>query len=135
MFLTYYNKKLTLKTIIILLIALILSILWFFLLDKIHYRCPFESLLNIWCAGCGGMRMIKSTIRGDFYQAFRYNPLLFVLLILGIMFLIFMIIVYIKKKVIVLPSKYVWISIICLLIIFMIIRNISYFSYLIPTEV
>lgn len=79
--------------------------------------------------------MIISLIHLDFYQAFRYNPLLFFLLIVGFIYLIFMGIEYIKKKVIILPSIYVWIGIFIIMIIFMILRNIDTFSYLIPTEV
>lgn len=130
-----YNKKISLKEIFIFLCVIIISIAWVFFLVKIHYRCPFEHYLHIWCAGCGGTRMIISLLHGDIYQAFRYNPFLFILLIIGILFYIYMIIVYIKKKVIVLPSKYIWIAIIILLIIYMILRNISLFSFLIPTEV
>jgi hypothetical protein len=134
-FLVRFNKRISLKEIFIFIICISVIILWFIFLEKIHYRCPFEAILHIWCSGCGGTRMINSIIEGNFYQAFRYNPLLFILLIIGIIYFIFMIIVYIKKKVIVLPSKYVWIFIISLLIIYMILRNISYFSFLIPAEV
>ncbi len=79
--------------------------------------------------------MIISLFHLDFYQAFRYNPLLFILLIIGIIYLIFMIIVYIKKKVFVIPSTKVWLFILGLAICFMILRNIDMFIYLIPTEV
>lgn len=79
--------------------------------------------------------MIISLLHLDFYQAFRYNPFLFILLIIGIIYLIFMIIVYIKKKVFVVPSVKVWLFILGLAVVFMILRNLEMFSFLIPTEV
>ena len=79
--------------------------------------------------------MVISLIHLDFYQAFRYNPFLFILLIIGIIYLVFLIIVYIKKKVFVVPSVKVWLFILGLAICFMILRNLDMFVYLIPTEV
>ena len=106
-----------------------------FLLIHINYKCPFLNILHLYCPGCGGIRMIKSIIELDFYQAFRYNPLLFILLIIFCIYMTFNLFLYIKKKAIMLPSTKVLISLLIILIIYMIIRNIDYFSYLIPTEV
>ncbi|MBR3210724.1 MAG: DUF2752 domain-containing protein [Bacilli bacterium] len=89
----------------------------------------------MYCPGCGGTRMILSLLHFDFYQAFRWNPLLFILLFIGLIYLIFMGIVYKKKKVFVLPSMKVWIILIIILILYMILRNLDTFIYLIPTEV
>ena len=79
--------------------------------------------------------MIKSLFHLDFYQAFRYNPLLFILLICGIIYIIINIILYIKKKPLIKPSIKILVFILILLIVYMILRNIPLFSYLIPTEV
>lgn len=79
--------------------------------------------------------MIKSLFHLDFYQAFRYNPLLFILLICGIIYLIINIVLYIKKKALIKPSVKILVFILILLIVYMILRNIPLFSYLIPTEV
>ena len=117
------------------IIILIFLIFLYVLLQNIHYDCPFHYFLNIWCPGCGGTRMIGAILQLDFYQAFRYNPLLFILVITGILYFIYMIVHYIKKKEILIPSLKVWIIILILLIIYMILRNIPMFSYLIPTEV
>lgn len=119
------------------LIVLIFSIVIFNLLFLyyIDYECPFHKYLNIWCSGCGGMRMLKEIINLNFYQAFRYNPLLFILLIFFIIFVIVEIFIYIKKKVIYIPSYKYLIGLLIILIIYMILRNIPMFSYLIPTKV
>ena len=109
--------------------------IWFFFLYKIEYECPFLHFFHIYCPGCGGTRMIISLSKLDFYQAFRYNPLLFILLFIGIIYLIIMTIIYIKKKVIIIPSTKSLIILLIILIGYMILRNISYFSYLIPTKI
>ena len=115
--------------------SLVLAIIWIFILEKIHYECPFLKFFHIFCAGCGGTRMIHSILNFDFYQAFRYNPLLFIFLIIGIIYTLIAIIIYIKKKELILPSKYSLIIILIIFLLYMILRNIGIFSFLIPTEV
>ena len=44
--------------------------------------CVFKNLFDIECAGCGGTRMFLSILKLDFYQAFRYNPYVFSLLVI-----------------------------------------------------
>ena len=131
----HINKKPTLKMGILFLCSFLFLVIWLFILEKIQYKCPFHKYLHIYCPGCGGTRMIRSILRFDFYQAFRYNPLLFILFIIAIIFIIIAIIIYKKKKILVLPSKYSLIVLLIVLVIYMIVRNISIFSYLIPTEV
>ena len=79
--------------------------------------------------------MLKAIFRLDFYQAFRYNPLLFILLVVGIIYMFYMIVIYLRKGFVVKLSKKVYIFLIIILIIYMILRNIPAFSYLIPTKV
>ena len=79
--------------------------------------------------------MFHSFIHLDFYQAFRYNPLMFILLGLGLIYLIVMLIIYIKKKVIILPSKKFWIILVVILLLYFVIRNLPGCEYLIPTKV
>ena len=57
---------------------IIISIL--ILEDIISIPCPFHFITGLYCPGCGITRMIKSILKLDFYQAFRYNQLLFILL-------------------------------------------------------
>ena len=97
--------------------------------------CNWKELFNIDCAGCGTTRMFYSILKLEFYQAFRYNPYMFILLILTIIYLIYVLICkMIKKEYIKLGKK----TIICILIsaiIFMILRNLPMFEYLKPTIV
>ena len=85
--------------------------------------------------GCGVTRMIKSILKFDFYQAFRYNPLCFILFIISIPYFIYKTIIYIKTGNIKLPSLKLLIIIIVILFIYMVLRNIPKFDYLIPTKI
>lgn len=129
-----FNGRITKKNIIIILLSVLLLILYFLFLNLISYKCVFHEL-GIWCPGCGGTRMIISFVKLDFYQAFRWNPLLFILLICGIIYLIIGILLFLKKRIILVPTMKLIVFIIVLLIVYMIIRNIDMFSYLIPTKV
>lgn len=121
------------KKIVTIIILIILSVL--VLEDIISIPCPVHFLTNLHCPGCGVTRMIKSILKLDFYQAFRYNQLVFVLL----PFFIFLLIDYLIKKILNKESIYkkipekVWIVLIIIFFIFGIIRNI--FSYFAPTTI
>ena len=100
-----------------------------------NFKCPWNKTFNIYCVGCGGTRMFYSLLELEFYQAFRYNPFIFILLILLIIYIIYTIICKIlKKEYYKLNTKHlIFISVIA--IIFMVLRNIEYFSYLQPTKI
>lgn len=95
--------------------------------------CPFHKLTNLYCPSCGITRMLISISKGNFYQAFRYNPLIFALTPLLILLLINGLLKYkiLKKK----YQQNIYIILIIILILFGIIRNIPAFSYLIPTKI
>ena len=129
------DKKITRKDIIKFIFIFSLTILGLVFLCLIDYSCPIHKYLNIYCPCCGGTRMIIEFFKGNFYQSFRWNPLLFIWFIVLLIYSIVFIIVYIKKKVLLVPSKKTLIFIAISLLLFMILRNIELFSYLIPTEV
>lgn len=85
--------------------------------------CIFHDLTGFYCPGCGITRMLFSILKLDFYQAFRYNPLVFILLIGSIICKLF------KIK---LP-KYTSYVLLVIVIIYGILRNIDTFGYLRPT--
>ena len=120
------------KVIIIFLVLCIFNILGLFL---IGYECPWKRNFNIDCAGCGVTRMFISILHLEFYQAFRYNPLVFSLLMLSIIYLMY---VFIFKKMgknyFKIHSNSLWLLLI-LVIIFTIIRNIPGFEFLKPTVI
>ena len=123
--------KLSIKLLIyIIIIYLIYTYLYYNYSIKIP--CLFHEITNLYCPGCGITRMIISICKLDFYQAFRYNPLLFILMPF---FVIYGIIYYINwlnnKKTII--NKKVWNILLIIIILYMILRNIPYFSFLAPT--
>ena len=105
------------------------------IIDLINYKCPFKAWFNIYCAGCGATRMFKSILHLKFYQAFRYNPLIFILLMVSIPYVLYSAYLYIKKGTIKVPSFKVLMIIFAMLVIYMILRNIPEFYYLRPTKV
>ena len=128
-------KKKIFKYVLFLLIVISTISLTIFILEHIGYRCFYLELFNVYCPGCGTTRMIKSIIELDFYQAFRYNPLMF---ILSVLFLIYFIVnsvrYFMNKKLIKIPLK-VLIILLVLLLIYSVLRNIPGLEFLRPKEV
>lgn len=121
------------KKIIFIIFLIILSVL--VLEDIISIPCPIHFITKLYCPGCGITRMIKSIIKLDFYQAFRYNQLVFILFPFFLFLIIDYLIKIISKKEPIYKKiqEYVWIILIILLLIFGIIRNI--FPYFAPTTI
>lgn len=99
--------------------------------------CPIYKITGLYCPGCGITRMLLAMIKFDFFQAFRYNPLIFCF----IPFLLFyygdIIYSYYKKKK---PffsrfEPFLWYVLIFIFILYGVLRNISGFSFLIPTDI
>ena len=129
---TKIKKKKIISFLILFFITIIYCIINSFL--NIGIPCLFHKITGLYCPGCGITRMISSIINFDFYQAFRYNPLIFILFILFIIYLIIKLFVKILfNKNLKIPPIVLNIIII-LLIIFGIMRNIDLFNYLSPTE-
>ncbi len=127
-------KKRIIKVFGISLALLLLIIMLIKLMDFINFKCIFKYLFGIYCAGCGTTRMIKAMFSLQFYQAFRYNPFVFILLIIGVLYALYLMITYVKTGKIKIPSFKILLIIIFLLFIYMILRNISYFEVLRPTK-
>ena len=102
---------------------------------NIGFKCPFHYVLHWECPGCGGSRMILALINLDFYQAFRWNPFLFITLpIVSIAF------IYEAYKYIIYNemSKHLdklLITYAIRLVLFGITRNINGFEWLLPTDI
>lgn len=120
-----------------LLFLVILAVIYFILgsIFHIYLVCPFHEITGLHCPGCGVTRMIISMYKLDFYQAFRYNPLLFIFS----PFILFLLINYIycsfknKKSIYKKIPSLVWNILLVITILFWILRNII--PYLAPTVV
>ena len=128
------NVKKVKLSLLILVLLIILGILYLlFIHSGFVIPCFFHELTNLYCPGCGITRMILSLFQLDFYQAFRFNPLLFVLLPF---FIVLATIQYkrwlFNQKYLKIPN-YVWNSILIITILFGILRNLEAFSFLAPT--
>ena len=125
-----YSKM---KLILILISFLIIYFILSELLD-VGIPCLFYEITGYYCPGCGITRLLFSLLKLDFYQAFRYNPLIFILIIITV---IYWLVKFILKKFmnisIEIPN-YVYYILLIILIIFGILRNIPMFDFLSPTE-
>lgn len=113
------------KKVVLSILGIILFISYYYLskYTGLYIPCIFHELTNLYCPGCGVTRMCFSILKLDFYQAFRYNPLVFILLIGFILCKLF------KIK---LPKSALYILLL-IVILYGILRNIDIFGYLKPT--
>ena len=125
-----YSKM---KLILILISFLIIYFILSELLD-VGIPCLFYEITGYYCPGCGITRLLFSLLKLDFYQAFRYNPLIFILIIItGIYWLVKFILKKFINISIEIPN-YVYYILLVIVIIFGILRNIPMFDFLSPTE-
>ena len=125
------------KKLIKILVLLILLVLYIVVssLTGIYIECPIHKLTGLYCPGCGLTRMIKSILLLDFYQAFRYNQLLFI----SLPFVIFLFVNDLysefkgKKSFYKKIPNYIWIILIVITILYGVLRNI--FPILAPTDI
>ena len=109
---------------------------------SIHFNilmpCPILLITKKYCPGCGITRMFLSLLKLDLYQAFRYNPLMFILLPILLPYLIYQLYIYLYQKKDILidhyPKKLLW-TLLAIVVIYGVIRNVSYFSFLAPTKI
>lgn len=99
------------------------------------YECPISKTFGLECPGCGGTRMIKSLLNFDIYQAFRWNPYLFITLPILAIAAIKEIYNYIKLGK--LQENFVKLLTLfaATLLVFGIVRNIPGMEFLLPTKI
>ncbi len=106
----------------------------YYLLNKkigIGIPCVFHELTGLYCPGCGITRLLFSLLELNFYQAFRSNPLVFILLMLSILYLILKLILKRFNINLTIPN-YIYYFLLIIVIIFGILRNIPGFEFLKP---
>lgn len=98
---------------------------------KITSLCPIKTITGLDCPGCGITRMFVALFHGNIYQAFRYNPLVFIEL--PIIFILLVLYKFKKeyRKVI----NIIFIVLLIITIVYGVLRNIPMFYFLAPTEV
>lgn len=135
------NKRILKRIKQLLFIVVILVILVFiyrFLALEYNFfiPCLFYEFTNFYCPGCGITRLLFALFDLNFYQAFRYNPLLFIFLpFIGYCFVdsIIKFILgredYFCKKI----KNRVWYILLVIILLFGVFRNIPMFEFLKPT--
>lgn len=118
--------------IVLIVIFLIYAVL--IISFDIGIPCVFYEITGLYCPGCGITRLCLSLFEGDVYQAFRYNPIIFI--DLPISFILFVLNIFFKnnkniKKI----TDVIIIFLATITIIFGVIRNIPIFSFLAPTQI
>ncbi len=105
---------------------------------RLHIPCLIKKLTGFYCPACGISRMFLFLLKGNFYQAFRMNPLFLLLLPVFLYFLLDFVCKfmldrhnYVIKKV---PKK-AWYILIIIIFAFGILRNIPIFDFLTPIYV
>ncbi|MBQ3408158.1 MAG: DUF2752 domain-containing protein [Clostridia bacterium] len=111
----------------------ILGILFIIVLIRNNCRIPciVYKTTGLYCPGCGGTRMFLSLFKLDIYQAFRYNMLFTIAIPFFIIHFICKIFFKLKYKI----PNLVWFLLLIIVILYGILRNIPYFSFLGPTEI
>ena len=96
--------------------------------------CPFLAVTGHWCPGCGITRMVLSLTRADLRSAWQANPLLLILSPYLIILLIRLIHAAWTGRSLQLTrsEQVVQIGLVCLLLVFGILRNIPAFAFLAP---
>ncbi|MBQ9181658.1 MAG: DUF2752 domain-containing protein [Bacilli bacterium] len=126
-------KKIVIKILIFLIILVLYLVLGSAF--NIYIGCPIHDITGFHCPGCGLTRMLLSILKLDFYQAYRYNPLLFITLPF-IIFLYFNNLyckLYNKKSIIKKIPNWFWYIILFIVILYGIMRNII--PYFAPTDI
>ena len=125
------------KSVINLVIVFCILLLYFVFTNffALYIPCLFHFITGLYCPGCGLTRMILSLFSLDFYQAFRYNMLLFMLLPFFIFFILNYIYALYKKKEPLFKKipNFIWYIVIVILLLWGVVRNI--FPLLAPTTV
>lgn len=117
--------------VILLVIFLIYAVL--IIKFDIGIPCIFYEVTGLYCPGCGITRLCVSLFEGDLYQAFRYNPIIFI--DVPIIFILFVLDILFKDKKIIKKITNVFIIILIVItVIFGVLRNIPAFSFLAPTQ-
>ena len=119
------------KKLLILLLLIGSGILYLKVLSpmfQIHIPCVFRQITGYNCPGCGMTRAALAFLDGKFYQAFRFNMLIFILAPLYLLYLLF------EKLHKIRASKMLMSGMLILTGLFFILRNTEKFDFLAPTQ-
>lgn len=121
--------------IIIVFIPIIIGLIYFYKYnpaESLYPPCPFYYITGLYCPGCGSSRAVHNLLHGRFLKALDLNPLM----VLSIPFVLYLFIsdmeIHLGKKVIFKRPVFthgVYIIIICLIIVYWVLRNIPFYPF------
>ena len=127
--------KLNIGLIIILIMAFLGMLSLYFVFNPSEFtffpKCPFYSMTNLYCPGCGSQRSIHDIINGDIVDGLKHNLLIVILgLVLTYDFgMTLMNRITNKIKFNVLHSSKTTYTILILVILFWVFRNIKVYPF------
>lgn len=137
------RKKIRMLIMLFILLILLAGTLFLYYHNPkggLKLACPIRFFTGYYCPGCGAGRACYSLLHRQLYQAFRYNPLLIIVLpwlvvyytICGIQWLI-----YGKESVSIHIPERIPIVILAIFLIYGVIRNIEVYPFILlaPTMV
>lgn len=137
------KKKMRIVIVAVVLLILLAGTLFLYYHNPrggLMLACPVNYLTGYLCPGCGAGRACYSLLHGQLYQAFRYNPLLIIILpwlvlyyfICGLQWLI-----YGKENLSARIPEWIPFALVVILLIYGVVRNIGVypFTLLAPTVV
>ena len=112
------------------IVLFLLFLFYYFLNQKLNIGIPciFHELTGLYCPGCGITRMFFAIIELKFYDAFRYNPLVFILLIISILYLLLKSLLK-KYNINLIIPNYIYYILLVIVIFYGIFRNIPEFEF------
>lgn len=130
-------KKRIFNIIIFIVLCIFFIFGYFLLYNKYHIGIPciFNKKTGLYCPGCGITRCIFSLLKGNIYEAFMYNQLVFFLLPFLVYYIFLRLYYYITDKENILIKKipnYVYIILLIITISYGILRNLPSFPFLRP---
>lgn len=123
----FENKKFRAAVIIFITAVSFITIYLFNPSEYTYFPpCYLKLLTGKLCPGCGGMRSIYHFMHGNLYEAMKYNLLLPLFLVFGLYYLVsqFSIIFFDKPFPDIISKKYVFYSLLAIMIVYWVVRNL-----------
>ena len=94
--------------------------------------CVVHRLTGLFCPGCGSSRALGSLLRLELYQAFRWNPLVVMLLPFALFYLVWGSVSWVRVGRNTLddriPSKLLW-AVLAAALVFFVLRNLPWYPF------
>lgn len=130
------KKKIRIGIMIFILLILLAGVLFLYYHNPdrgLMLACPIRFFTGYYCPGCGAGRACYALLHGQWYQAFRYNPMLIILLpwlmlyyaVCGMQWLI-----YGKERVSLYIPEWIPKAILILFLLYGIFRNIEAYPFI-----